>query len=163
MKLLFTNWPQYREGKGDWRKRPLQGLGGRCIKQGNLLSRLPWLAARRVDCCPFPPESWNLYGGLNWAESRIPSRWYQHTIISSLCPWAASNMQKASGVHIPRIVETVRSLWLPRPCSQVNWRSCPLSYLLQQKSFGNTIFHYFSLFTMVITWTECRCQMFDFF
>lgn len=40
----------------------------------------------------------------------ILSRWYQHTTISSLCPWPVSSMQKPSGEHIPRTGETVRSL-----------------------------------------------------
>lgn len=131
------------------------------VYQAREFSRLSWAATRQIDCCTLPPGSESLCRGLNWAESHIPSRWYQHTTISSLCAWAASSKQKASGVQIPRTGETVSSLWLPGPSSQVNWRSCHLSKL-QQKSFGIQFFITFYYSPWWSLWIECRCQMFDF-
>ena len=72
----------------------------------------------------------SLYRGLNGVQSGIQSRWSQYHITLSR---VILEMVPATGtvgrVYIPRTGERVRSLWLPKSSSWVNWQPRPLDDL----------------------------------
>ena len=125
------NWPLYTEGKESLkREADYSRLVGVSFKKGTDTWGLsPWPQGKWISAFAHLTLK-SFYGGLNWVQSHIQSRWSKQHLVLYILETALA-MGMVGGMDIPRTGEEVGCLQLPGSNSWVNLWSLPLHDLLR--------------------------------